>query len=414
MYRDHTIAVVIPAYNEEKLIGKTISKVPSFVDKIIVVDDASVDRTGGVAYSFKSKFGDKLVVVRHRRNQGVGGAIATGYKIALKENADICVIMAGDAQMDPSHMPLLLDPIVEDKADYAKGNRLFSKKIGRMPKARRRGNAILTLLTKIASGYWDVIDPQNGYTAASRKVLETIYLDKIHKRYGYCNDILVKLNIYNFRVLDVTMPPLYGKEKSGIKIRSYTFKMSWLLTKCFFYRIRKKYGGLKFHPLILFFLIGLVLFILGLIEGIVTLYYRFSGISVSDGTMIFTSLMLVTGLQFLLFGLLFDMLSTRYGTERKTGEMSKATKSFHPTIVGLFRRLRSKHWNSSFHPLALLYGAGIVLSLCGLISGIDVVYSRISLGYVSVGSMLLTLLLIVMGVQSIFFAMLFEMELSRR
>jgi hypothetical protein len=130
--------------------------------------------------------------------------------------------------------------------------------------------------------------------------------------------------------------------------------------------------------------------------------------------MIFTSLMLVTGLQFLLFGLLFDMLSTRYGTERKTGEMSKTTKSFHPTIVGLFRRLRSKHWGNSFHPLALLYGAGIVLSLCGLMSGIDVVYSRITLGYVSVGSMLLTLLLIVMGVQSIFFAMLFEMELSRK
>ncbi|UCG69421.1 MAG: glycosyltransferase [Thermoplasmata archaeon] len=414
MYRDHTIAIIIPAYNEEKLIGKTLSNIPPFADKIIVVDDARSDSTGKSAYSFKGKLKDKLIIVRHEKNQGCGGAIITGYKIALKENMDISVVMAGDAQMDPGHMPLLLDPIVEDRADYTKGNRLFSKEIEKMPRSRQRGNAILTLLTKISSGYWDIIDPQNGYTAASSTVLRTIDLNSIHRKYGYNNDILVRLNIYNFRVMDVVMPPVYGEEESGIKVRSYTLKMSWLLTKCFFHRITKKYGGLRFHPLILFYFSGMVLFLGGFVSGLQILYLRSLGLFVTDGTMILSSLLLIIGVQLLLFALLFDMLSTRYGTEKEVGKPVKQLKRFHPTIIGLFRRVSSKYWGSRFHPVALLYGLGITLSALGLLQGIHVIYYRIFHGSYSSGTIILTTLLLIVGSQSVLFGMLFEMELSGR
>jgi len=282
-----------------------------------------------------------------------------------------------------------------------------------MPQRRRRGNAMLTLLTKIASGYWDIIDPQNGYTAVSKNVLSHIELDKIHKRYGYCNDILVKLNIYNFRIMDVTIPPVYGEEKSGIKVRTYTFKMSWLLIKAFFHRISKKYGGLRFHPLILFYFSGLVLFLTGLVFGLDILYIRSTGSYVTEGSMILTSLMLIMGVQLILFALLFDMLSSRYGTEKEVGKVPKQLKRFHPTIVGLFRRISSKYWGSGFHPIALIYGLGITLFGLGFLLGSYVVYYRIFYGGYTVGSIVLVTLLLIIGLQSIFFAMIFEMEARR-
>jgi glycosyltransferase involved in cell wall biosynthesis len=410
MYREHKIAVVIPCYNEEKLIGKTLSTMPKYVDKIIVVDDASKDNTYDIAKKFFKILRSKLTIIRHRYNQGVGGAIVTGYKKALSENANVVAVMAGDAQMPPEHLPKLLDPIIEDRADYTKGNRLFSRELGKMPQRRRRGNAMLTLLTKIASGYWDIIDPQNGYTAISKNVLKTIDLDKIHKRYGYCNDILVKLNIYNFRVMDVVMPPVYGEEKSGIKVRSYTFKMSWLLTKDFFHRISKKYGGLRFHPLILFYFLGLILFLVGFILGLDILFIRFMGRFVTEGTMILTSLLLIIGIQLLLFALLFDMLSSRYGTQKEVGKGPPQLKRFHPTIVGLFRRVSSRYWGSGFHPIALVYGLGIISFGIGFLLGIYVLYYRIIHGAYTVGSIVLTTLLLIIGLQSIFFGMIFEME----
>jgi glycosyltransferase involved in cell wall biosynthesis len=407
------IAVVVPAYNEEKLIRKTIATMPDYVDRIIIVDDASRDDTFNVAKSMYRKYGNKLKIIRHRTNQGVGGAIVTGYKKALREEADVVAVMAGDAQMAPENLYKLLDPIIEDRADYTKGNRLFSKELERMPRRRRGGNALLTLLTKMASGYWDIIDPQNGYAAVSRRVLEIIDLDRIHKRYGYCNDILVKLNIYNFRVMDVVMPPVYGDEKSGIKIRSYTFKMSWLLLKSFFHRISKKYGGLRFHPLILFYFLGLILFLTGIVLGLDILIIRITGGFASDGTMILTSLLLIMGIQLLLFALLFDMLSSRYGTEKESGKTPDKTKRFHPTIIGLFRRISGKYWNSHFHPIALFYGMGIVLAGVGILLGVYVLYYRIFYGIYSIGSITLTALLIIIGFQSIFFAMIFEMETYR-
>ncbi|MGZ3534865.1 MAG: glycosyltransferase family 2 protein, partial [Thermodesulfobacteriota bacterium] len=184
MYRDKVIAVVVPAFNEEKLIGKVLKTIPAFVDHIIVVDDASNDRTGEMVKS-SQKEDPRIVYLKHQTNEGVGGTIATGYKWARDNEVSITVVMAGDAQMDPKDLPKLLDPVVSGEVDYAKGNRLFTGKAWRViPKTRYLGNAVLSFLTKIASGYWHVADSQSGYGAVNLEVLKTIDLDSIYKRYG--------------------------------------------------------------------------------------------------------------------------------------------------------------------------------------------------------------------------------------
>jgi len=249
MYKSQKIAVVVPAYNEEELIGEALSSIPEYVDKVYAVDDCSLDRT----YEIMQKIAEenpKVVCIKHKENGGVGAAIVAGYKKALQDRMDIAVVMAGDNQMDPAYLPDLLDPIVEGRADYTKGNRLFSPEYRKaMSRWRLFGNTLLTLLTKIASGYWHVSDPQNGYTAISRQTLERIDPDTIYTYYGYPNDMLVKLNVYGFRVIDVPHPARYGKEKSKIKYSRYIFKVSWLLLKDFFWRLKMKYLVLGMSPI---------------------------------------------------------------------------------------------------------------------------------------------------------------------
>ena len=311
MYKENKIAVVVPAYNEEEIISKTITTIPDFVDKIIIVDDKSNDNTLNKIQSLKEDLSDKLILIEHKDNIGVGGAIKTGYKKVLDLEIDIAAVMAGDAQMPPSELQRLIDPIVEGKTDYTKGNRLTHKEKIKMPRLRAFGNGMLTFLTKMASGYWNVIDPQNGYTAISQKALKTIDVDGIYNGYGYPNDLMIKLNVNKLRVKDVEMPPQYGNEKSGIKIGRYSARLSWLLIKGFFKRIWGNYGGVNFHPLFLFYLIGLILFPLGIILGIDVLYYRITAGSYSTGTVILTALFLIMGMQSLIFAMLFDMQSNK-------------------------------------------------------------------------------------------------------
>ncbi|MCK4364589.1 MAG: glycosyltransferase family 2 protein [Thermoplasmatales archaeon] len=311
MYRKNKIAVIIPAYNEEKLISKTITTIPDFVDQIIVVDDNSNDNTFKLVRSLQKKYSKKVFLIKHDKNLGVGGAIKTGYKKSLELKMDITVVMAGDAQMDPNEVNKLLDPIIEKKADYTKGNRLTHKDKMKMPKSRAFGNGMLTFLTKISSGYWNIIDPQNGYTAISKNALESIDIDGVYSGYGYPNDLLIKLNLARLKVADVEMPPIYGTEKSGIKVGRYSLRLTGLLIKGFFKRIWREYGGVNFHPLFLFYLIGLILFPLGLIFGVFVLYYRITTGDYSTGTVILTALFLIMGLQSLIFAMLFDMESNK-------------------------------------------------------------------------------------------------------
>lgn len=260
MYKGKTIAVVVPAHNEAGQIPIVIGTMPTFLDYIAVVDDCSRDDTSAVVAQLQ-KQDDRVVLQRHEVNQGVGGAIATGYKWARDKGIDIAVVMAGDAQMDPSDLPALLDPVVEDRADYSKGNRLVTGEAFRtIPKVRYYGNAVLSLLTKIASGYWNVSDSQSGYTAINRRALSAIDWDAMYRRYGQPNDLLVRLNVANLRVVDVPVRPVYNVgEKSGIRIHRVLFTIGWLVTRLFFWRLKEKYIIRDFHPLVFFYLFGLLM-----------------------------------------------------------------------------------------------------------------------------------------------------------
>jgi glycosyltransferase involved in cell wall biosynthesis len=240
MYRGRSIGVVVPAYNEELLIAKVIQTIPDYVDRIYVIDDCSKDRTFEVVAEYLRD--PRLTLTRHQNNKGVGAAIATGYRQVLNDEIDIAAVMAGDNQMDPFQLLKLLDPLIEGAADYCKGDRLSRSELTKgMSKWRRTGNVILTRLTRVSSGYWTLQDPQNGYTAINRETLTHLDLDKIYPRYGYCNDLLAKLNVLGAKVRDVQIPARYGDEKSKIKYGSYIRKVSLLLLRNFFWRITRKY-----------------------------------------------------------------------------------------------------------------------------------------------------------------------------
>lgn len=307
MYKQKSTAVIIPAYNEEKLIGETLKSLPSFLDRIYVIDDGSKDKTSEIVESI-SKSDSRILCLQHKTNKGPGAAVVTGYKKSLEEGIDITAVMDGDNQMSPKYLSFMLDPIVNGTADYTKGNRLSnpSYRTG-MKKWRLFGNTILTFLTKIASGYWRLIDPQNGFTAVSKKVLSSISLDDVYPWYGYLNDLLVKMNVYNFRVVNISHPAKYGKEKSKIKYGRYIIKVSWLLLSDFIWRLKMKYIILSFHPLVLFYIAGTIITPAGLIGGVYSLYYKFVLGNSLFVRGVLSALLFIIGIQFLFFAMLFDM-----------------------------------------------------------------------------------------------------------
>ncbi|KTG08393.1 hypothetical protein AUR64_19370 [Haloprofundus marisrubri] len=311
MYRDSRVGVVVPAYNEEGLVGDVIDTMPAFVDRVYVVDDQSTDGTweeiqrhakranvahvsersrlvetdGGTAqlhrpaesstdaddadntdekelggFGSSTAFDERVVPIRLEENSGVGGAIKTGYERALADGIDVVAVMNGDGQMDPEKLDRLIDPVVSGDADYAKGNRLrYREYRNGMSAWRSFGNWLLTLLTKASSGYWKTMDPQNGYTAISREALETIEYQNLYERYGFCNDVLVKLNAHGLRVADVAIPAVYGDEESTIEYKTFVPRLSALLAKDFFWRLRVKYLTVDFHPLAGLYLFGAAL-----------------------------------------------------------------------------------------------------------------------------------------------------------
>lgn len=257
MYKNRRLCTVVPAHNEGGQIAKVIQTMPDFVDSIVVVDDASnddtVDRVNACA-----KIDERVVLLRHETNKGVGATLASGYNWARDKSFDAVVRMDGDGQMNPDDLPALLEPIVDGRADYAKGNRLFTgEAYQKIPKIRYFGNAFLSLLTKIASGYWHVADFQSGYTVINDAVLQTIDWDKMYHQYGQPNDLLVRLNVYSFRVIDVPVEPVYNVgEQSGLNIPKVVFTISWMLMRMFFWRMKEKYVIRDFHPLIFFYALG--------------------------------------------------------------------------------------------------------------------------------------------------------------
>jgi glycosyltransferase involved in cell wall biosynthesis len=236
------VAVVIPAFNEEAAIARVVHAVPDDVDDVIVIDDASHDDTFRCALNAACP---RVTVVRHEANRGVGGAIVTGYHRALAIGADIAVVMAGDGQMDPADLAGLVAPIANGQADYVKGNRFAHREVWRlMPRHRLLGNVLLSLITRLVSGYWHVFDSQCGYTAISRDALTALHLDGVFTRYGYPNDLLARLHTVGARVVDVPVRTIYGEAwKSGIRLGTVIHPISSVLVRAWARRLWLETAG---------------------------------------------------------------------------------------------------------------------------------------------------------------------------
>jgi len=308
MYKGKTVCAVVPAYNEETQISMVIDTMPEYIDAIVIIDDCSKDKTVAVVQQYKARQ-DRIVLIQHIENQGVGGAIASGYKWARDHQFEMAVVMAGDGQMDPRDLPALLEPIASGRADYTKGNRLISgEAYQKIPRVRYFGNAFLSLLTKIASGYWHVADSQSGYTVINRAALLRIDWDRMYKRYGQPNDLLVRLNVFNFRVWDVTIEPVYNiGEKSGIRIKKVIFTIGWLLFKMFLWRMKEKYIIRDFHPLVFFYTLG-AFFSVSMVLLFSRVFYHwivYAHIPAINALAAFFSFMSAS--MFVLFAMWFDM-----------------------------------------------------------------------------------------------------------
>ena len=308
MYKSQCIAVVVPAHNESPHIAGVIAAIPDYVDHLIVVDDCSTDDTSAIVSGHELS---KLASMKTPVNQGVGGATLLGYQKAIELGCDIAVKMDGDGQMSAAHLHLLLEAII-DGYDYAKGNRfLAGETLRQMPRHRLFGNIVLTFLNKITSGYWNVFDPQNGYTAIKVDVLRRIDVKRIHRRYFFENDMLIALNFQNARVLDVAIPAHYGGEKSELNPFKAGITFPLLFIPRFWKRIYQKYVLRDFSPIALFLFIGLILFVWGVGFGayhwILSIH---TGKITSTGTVMVAVLPLMLGFQLILQAIVLDIQET--------------------------------------------------------------------------------------------------------
>jgi glycosyltransferase involved in cell wall biosynthesis len=312
MYKGKLISVVIPCYNEEKQITGVINSIPDIIDKIVVIDDKSRDKTVDVLRKFKDS-NARIVLIEHDKNLGVGGAMASGYKWSRDNGIDVAVRMDGDGQMDPAHLPLLLDPVVSGEVDYTKTNRLLSgSAFSKMPTGRYFGNAMLSMLTKIASGYWHIADSQSGYTAINSKALKLVNWDMMYKKFGQPNDLLVLLNIFNLKVRDIYTEPLYDVgENSKLSIPRVIFTIPFLLFRRFLYRLKEKYIIRDFHPLVFFYASGFMLMLLSIPLLIRFIYFWITVDNIPKINFLAWMFCVLIGIQFILFAMWFDMESNK-------------------------------------------------------------------------------------------------------
>ncbi|OYT14852.1 MAG: glycosyl transferase family 2, partial [Bacteroidetes bacterium 4572_77] len=353
MYQNKTVAVVVPAYNEETQIGMVIETMPDFVDRIIVVNDFSKDNTAQVVKSYISSSPNKpipvpkkieketiynradlvveqmnkeevskfpkweihkdqdkqLVLVDLLENSGVGGAIASGYKWCKDNHIDCTAVMAGDGQMDPDELERIIKPVIEEGIDYVKGNRLIHKSAKHViPRKRFFGNSVLSILTKLASGYWHVSDTQTGYTAISLDGLNSIKLYDIYRRYGMPNDMLVKLNITFCTLREVEIKPIYDVgEQSKMKVMKIIRPILWLLVKSFYKRLWQKYFFRDFHPLFLLYHMSFLLLGVAIPYSLKILYLVIIGQEANPVTVMAFLFLFIVGFQSLFFAMWMDI-----------------------------------------------------------------------------------------------------------
>lgn len=303
------VAVVIPCYKVKAHIVETIAEIGSEVSHIFVVDDFCPDGSGKfVEEQVKDK---RVKVIFHAENQGVGGATITGYKAALESDAQIVVKLDGDGQMDPSLIKDLIGPIVAGRADYTKGDRFDSLTgLSQMPGVRLFGNAGLTLLTKISSGYWNITDPTNGYTAIHRDALKALPLAMLSKRFFFESDMLFRLSIYRAVVWDVPMHARYGTEKSNLSIAKTLWEFPWKHFKNFHKRLFYNYYLRDISAASIELPLGILLWWFGVFSGLGALSSSFNnGIAATTGTVMISVVPLILGFQLLLAFVSHDVSS---------------------------------------------------------------------------------------------------------
>jgi glycosyltransferase involved in cell wall biosynthesis len=300
---------VIPSFRVTDHILEVLKNIGPEVERIYVIDDACPDKSG--EFVKKNSTDKRVQVLFHETNQGVGGAVVTGYIAALADNADVVVKVDGDGQMDPGLILTIAKPVLEGNADYSKGNRFDSlEDLFSMPKARIFGNAVLSLWSKLSSGYWNITDPTNGFTAIHRKALEAIQLGKLRKTYFFESDLLFRLSIVNAVVMDVPMVSVYGNEKSNLKIRKVIFEFPWRHTVNLHKRIFYKYYLREWSVASFELPIGIGLTIFGAWFGLAR-YFEASGAgqATTAGQVTLSALALILGVQLLLSFLAYDVQS---------------------------------------------------------------------------------------------------------
>lgn len=306
MLEDHAIAVVIPAYRAERQIASVLGAMPAYVDRLIIVDDASPDSTADVVVQLRDP---RVTLLRHHQNQGVGGAMATGFRAALDGGADFVIKCDSDGQMDPNDIEQLCRPLIDGRADYAKGCRFHHfQQLKSMPSLRLAGNIVLTFLTKMASGYWHVLDPQNGFVAIRSDTLRRLHIGKLARGYFFENDMLIRLNCLEARVIDVPLPSRYADETSSLRPVAVLFQFPLRLLLGFISRIFWRYLFYDVSAVALFLFTGLAL--LGFGIGFGGYHWIQSAIKhqpTLTGTVILAALPVILGFQLLLQAFVLDI-----------------------------------------------------------------------------------------------------------
>jgi dolichol-phosphate mannosyltransferase len=305
------VAVVIPAYKVSQQIVGVVESVPSEIDLIIIVDDACPENSGQI---IESNFSLKRVIVaRHPSNRGVGGAMKTGYRVALENGAEVIVKVDGDGQMNPLLIPNLIKPLLLNSADYSKGNRFYSfKLVQKMPRVRLIGNIVLSFMSKLSTGYYQIFDPNNGFTAISRDALELLDLDSVDERYFFESDMLFQLNCARRDVVDVPMPAIYGTEVSNLKVGHSIFYFLVRHIRNYFKRIVLNYFVRDFSLATIQLLLGTILGFWGAFLGLSSwLHSMSSGLPSQPGTVVLVAILCISSLQLILSFINFDMSLSR-------------------------------------------------------------------------------------------------------
>jgi len=311
------IGVVLPAHNEANHIGGVIRSLPDWVSRIIVVDDVSSDDTCAVVEGLQDP---RVTLVRHSANTGVGGAMVTGYRAGLELGCDILVKMDADGQMAIEDLPQLVRPLLEGRAEYAKGNRFYVINANRsMPGTRKFGSVILTFMTKMASGYWHVFDSQCGFTAVRAHLLKMIDLDRVAKDYFFENDMLIWLNTTDARVVDVPIKTVYGDEVSDVRIGRVMWSFPPRLLRGWLFRVVRKHMLMDFGAIGALSIIGMLLTALGGLFGLYRLIEsNITGVVNSTGTVMFAVLPLIVGVQCLLQAFVMEVAESPGAEETRS------------------------------------------------------------------------------------------------